>query len=90
MCTQYFQISTRRRQFDKTSDRAHKRSKYQHEIGIWKDFRMCTQDVQLSTRGKQFGKTSECAHKGSNSEHEIGNSERHPNVHTRGPTLNTG
>ncbi|GFN84269.1 hypothetical protein PoB_001077500 [Plakobranchus ocellatus] len=50
---------------------------------------MCTQDVQLSTRGKQFGKTSECAHKRSNSQHGIGNLARLPNVHTRGPTLNT-
>ncbi|GFO26370.1 hypothetical protein PoB_005287500 [Plakobranchus ocellatus] len=51
---------------------------------------MCTQDVQFSTRGKQFGKTSECAHKRSNSQHLIGNLARHPNVHTRGPTLGTG
>ncbi|GFO19221.1 hypothetical protein PoB_004572600 [Plakobranchus ocellatus] len=90
MYTQDVQISTRGRQFDNTSACAHKRSKSQHEIGIWKDFRMCTQDVQLSTRGKQFGKTSECAHKRSNSKHGIGESIRLPNVNTRCPTLNTG
>ncbi|GFO19222.1 hypothetical protein PoB_004572700 [Plakobranchus ocellatus] len=89
MYTQDVQISTRGRQFHKTSACAQKRSKSQHEIGIWKDFRMCTQDVQLSTRGKQFGKTSEYAHKRSNSQHGIGESIRLPNVHTRCPTPNT-
>ncbi|GFO19210.1 hypothetical protein PoB_004571500 [Plakobranchus ocellatus] len=54
------------------------------------DFRMCRQDVQLSTRDRQFGRTSECAHKRSNSQDGIGNWARHPNVHTRGSTLNTG
>ncbi|GFO19219.1 hypothetical protein PoB_004572400 [Plakobranchus ocellatus] len=81
--------NSRERQFGKTSECAHKRSKSQHEIGIWKDFIMCTQVVQFSTRGKQFGKTSEYAHKRSNSQHGIGDSARHPNVHTRCPTLNT-
>ncbi|GFO19211.1 hypothetical protein PoB_004571600 [Plakobranchus ocellatus] len=90
ICTQDVQISTRSRQFDKTSECAHKRSNSQHEIGILKDFRMRRQDVQLSTRGKQFGKTFEYAHKRSNSKHGIGESERLPNVHTRCPTLNTG
>ncbi|GFO12786.1 hypothetical protein PoB_003929100 [Plakobranchus ocellatus] len=51
---------------------------------------MCTQDVQLSTRDRQFGRTSECAHKRSNSQDGIGNLARHPDVHTRGSTLNTG
>ncbi|GFO12782.1 hypothetical protein PoB_003928700 [Plakobranchus ocellatus] len=51
---------------------------------------MCTQDVQLSTRDRQFGRTSECAQKRSNSQDGIGNLARHPNVHTRGSTLNTG
>ncbi|GFN97655.1 hypothetical protein PoB_002416100 [Plakobranchus ocellatus] len=37
-----------------------------------------------------FCKTSECAHKMSNSQHGIGESAKLPNVHTRGPTLNTG
>ncbi|GFN84270.1 hypothetical protein PoB_001077600 [Plakobranchus ocellatus] len=89
MCIQDVKLSTRGRQFDKTFECAHKRSKSQHEIGIWKDFRMCTQDVQLSTRGKQFGNTSEYAHKRSNSQHGIGESGRLPNVHKRGPTPNT-
>ncbi|GFO12781.1 hypothetical protein PoB_003928600 [Plakobranchus ocellatus] len=89
MCTQEVQLSTCYRQFGKTSECAHKRSKSQHEIGIWKDFRMCTQVVQFSTRGKQFGKTSKYAHKRSNSQHGIGESARLPNVHTRCPTLTT-
>ncbi|GFN73617.1 hypothetical protein PoB_000012300 [Plakobranchus ocellatus] len=68
----------------------HKRGPTQHGFEIWKDFRMCTQEVQLSTRDRQFGKTSECAHKRSNSRDGTGNLARNPNVHTRGPTLNTG
>ncbi|GFN84272.1 hypothetical protein PoB_001077800 [Plakobranchus ocellatus] len=54
------------------------------------DIRMWTQEVQLSTRDSQFCKTSECGHKRSNSQDGIGNLARHPNVHTRCPTLHTG
>ncbi|GFN97641.1 hypothetical protein PoB_002414700 [Plakobranchus ocellatus] len=57
---------------------------------IRQDFRICTQEVQFSTRDRQFGKTSECAYKRSNSQHGITNLVRHPNAHTRGPTLSTG
>ncbi|GFO19689.1 hypothetical protein PoB_004619400 [Plakobranchus ocellatus] len=88
MCTQDVQLSTRGKQFGKTSEYAHKRSNSQYGIGIWKDFRMCTQDVQLSTQERQFRKTSECPHKRSNSQHGIDNLARLPNVHTSGPTLN--
>ncbi|GFN73619.1 hypothetical protein PoB_000012500 [Plakobranchus ocellatus] len=70
MCTQEVQLSTREKQFGKTSEYAHKR---------------CN-----SIRDRLVGKTSECAHKRSNSEHVIGNWARLRNVHTRGPTLNTG
>ncbi|GFN84264.1 hypothetical protein PoB_001077000 [Plakobranchus ocellatus] len=50
-------------------------------------FRMCTKEAPLNT-GLRFEKASECAHQRSNSQHVIGNFARHPNVHTRGPTLN--
>ncbi|GFO12791.1 hypothetical protein PoB_003929600 [Plakobranchus ocellatus] len=50
---------------------------------------MCTQDVQLFTRERQFSKTSKYAHKRCNSQHGIGEAARLPNVHTRGPNLNT-
>ncbi|GFN97652.1 hypothetical protein PoB_002415800 [Plakobranchus ocellatus] len=65
-------------------------SNSQHGTGIWQDFRIYTQEVQLSTRERQFGKTSEYALKRCNSQHGIGESAKLPNVHTRGPTLNTG
>ncbi|GFO19224.1 hypothetical protein PoB_004572900 [Plakobranchus ocellatus] len=67
ICTQDVQLSTRGRQFGKTSECTHKRSISLHGIGIWQDFRICTQEVQLSTRESQFGKTSEYAHKRCNS-----------------------
>ncbi|GFN97669.1 hypothetical protein PoB_002417500 [Plakobranchus ocellatus] len=57
---------------------------------IWQDFRICTHEVQLSTQYRGVGKISECAHKRSNSQHVIGSWARLPNVHTRGPTRNTG
>ncbi|GFN97654.1 hypothetical protein PoB_002416000 [Plakobranchus ocellatus] len=56
---------------------------------IWQDIRMFTQELQFSPRDRHLSKTFEYEHKRSNSHHGIGNFARHPNVHTRGPTLNT-
>ncbi|GFN97649.1 hypothetical protein PoB_002415500 [Plakobranchus ocellatus] len=109
MCTEDVQLSISYRQLGKTSECTHRRSNSQHGIGswarlrnvhtrcptlnmgyaIWQDFRMCTKEVQLN-KGLTFGKTSECAYKRSNSQHGIGNLAKHPNVHTRAPTLTTG
>ncbi|GFO26371.1 hypothetical protein PoB_005287600 [Plakobranchus ocellatus] len=89
MCTQAVQISTRDRNLERLPN-VHTRCPTLHTgYSVWQDFRMCTKEVQLNT-GLRFGKTSEYAHKRSNSQHGIGNFARHPNVHTRGPTLKTG
>ncbi|GFN73616.1 hypothetical protein PoB_000012200 [Plakobranchus ocellatus] len=102
MCSQDVQLSTRDRQFGKTSECAQKRSNSTRDIdlerlpnvhtrgkAVWQDFRMCTQEVQLSTRDRQFGKTSEYAHKMSNSPHKKHNLSRLPTMHTRGETLSS-
>ncbi|GFO12788.1 LOW QUALITY PROTEIN: hypothetical protein PoB_003929300 [Plakobranchus ocellatus] len=89
MCTQDVQLSTRNRQFGRTSEFEYKMSNSPHGE-VRQDFPMCTQDVQLSTRDRQFGRTSECEYKMSNSPHGVGNLTTLSNVHTSCPTLNTG
>ncbi|GFN97663.1 hypothetical protein PoB_002416900 [Plakobranchus ocellatus] len=89
MCTQEVQLSTRDWNLARHPNVDTRGSTLNTGKSIFQNFRMCTQDVQLSTRERQFGKTSDYAHKRCNCQHGIGESARHPNVHTRGPTLHT-
>ncbi|GFO12777.1 hypothetical protein PoB_003928200 [Plakobranchus ocellatus] len=90
MYTQEVQLSPRDRNLARLPNMHRRSATLRTGKAIWQDFRICTQEVQLSSRERQFGKTSEYAHMRCNSPHGKGNLAGLPNVHTSGPTLNTG
>ncbi|GFN97666.1 hypothetical protein PoB_002417200 [Plakobranchus ocellatus] len=89
MFTQNVQLSTRERQFGKTSEYAHKRCNSQHGIESFARLPIVNTRCPTLNTGLEYGKTSEYTHKRCNSPHGKGNLARSPNMHLRGATVNT-